>query len=157
VYVCSDRRENLQTLFPIGAMTKAEVRDQARRFGLSLSEKTESQDICFVPDRDYARVVRERRPEAFRPGAIRDTQGNEVGRHEGIPNFTIGQRRGLRVAMGLPVYVTHIDPGTDTVTIGTREHLHKSELMASPTLLVDLPAAFPALRQIRYGSGRVGH
>lgn len=135
-------RETLaRTLLPIGGMTKAEVRDQARRFGLPLSEKPDSQDICFVPDRDYARVVRERRPEAFRPGTIRDQDGNEVGRHEGIPNFTIGQRRGLGVAMGLPVYVTNIDSASDTVTIGTREHLESAELTASDMRwLVDVPA-----------------
>jgi tRNA-specific 2-thiouridylase len=140
------------TLFPIGGMTKAEVRDHARRFGLPLSDKPESQDICFVPDRDYARVVRERRPEAFRPGVIQDTEGKPLGRHEGIPNFTIGQRRGLGVAMGLPVYVTRIDPETGTVTIGTREHLESGELVASRVLwLIHPPAApFHADVKIRY-------
>lgn len=163
-------RENLaRTLFPIGGMVKAEVRDHARRFGLSLSEKPESQDICFVPDRDYARVVRERRPEAFRPGIIRDAQGKEVGQHAGIPNFTIGQRRGLGIAMGSPVYVTGIDANTDTVTIGTRENLQSAGLIASAVRwLVDTPAGtFRADVKIRYthkaapatvevlGSGRV--
>ncbi len=141
-----------RTLFPIGAMTKAEVRDHARRFGLTLSDKPESQDICFVPDRDYARVVRERRPAAFRPGVIRDAAGNEVGCHEGIPNFTIGQRRGLGVAMGLPVYVTRIDAKTGTVTIGTRDQLHSSELVAAKVhWLIDPPTdEFRADVKIRY-------
>jgi tRNA-uridine 2-sulfurtransferase len=141
-----------RTLLPIGAMTKAEVRDHARRFGLPLSDKPDSQDICFVPDRDYARVVRERRPEAFRPGSIRDAEGKEVGRHEGIPNFTIGQRRGLGVAMGLPVYVTGIDPATDTVTIGTREQLESNQLTsADMRWLVDPPSgSFRADVKIRY-------
>lgn len=141
-----------RTLLPIGAMTKAEVREHARRFGLALSDKPDSQDICFVPDRDYARVVRERRPEAFRPGIIRDAQGHEVGRHEGIANFTIGQRRGLGVAMGLPVYVTNIDAANDTVTIGPREQLEARGLSAARVhWLIDAPAGpFRAEVKIRY-------
>lgn len=146
-------RETLaRTLLPVGAMTKAQVREHADRFGLPLSDKPDSQDICFVPDRDYARVVRERRPEAFRPGSIRDQVGQEVGRHDGIPNFTIGQRRGLGVAMGLPVYVTRIDPATDTVTIGTREQLHASQLEAADVRWLEDPpdGPFRADVKIRY-------
>lgn len=146
-------RETLaRALLPIGAMTKAQVREHAGRFGLPLSDKPDSQDICFVPDRDYTRVVRERRPEAFRPGSIRDHAGQEVGRHDGIPNFTIGQRRGLGVAMGLPVYVTRIDPATGTVIIGTREQLHSLQLVASDVRwLVDPPdSLFRAEVKIRY-------
>jgi tRNA-specific 2-thiouridylase len=130
-----------RTLLPIGGMTKDEVRDHARRLGLSLHDKPESQDICFVPDRDYARVVRERRPEAFRPGAIVDREGREVGRHDGLPNFTIGQRRGLRVAMGLPIYVTRIDVAANTVTVGYKDDLARDVLEASRMQwLVDPPA-----------------
>lgn len=130
-----------RTLLPIGGMTKDEVRDHARRLGLSLHDKPESQDICFVPDRDYARVVRERWPEAFRPGAIIDREGREVGRHEGLPNFTIGQRRGLRVAMGLPIYVTRIDVAANTVTVGYKNDLARDALLASRVQwLVDPPA-----------------
>ena len=129
-----------RTLFPIGAMSKSEVRDHARRFGLSLSDKPDSQDICFVPDRDYARVVRERRPEAFRPGPILNADGQEIGRHEGISNFTIGQRRGLGVAMGLPIYVTRIDAALDAVIVGPREQLASNRLTAARVRwLVDAP------------------
>lgn len=146
-------RETLaRTLLPIGGLTKADVREHARRFGLPLSEKPESQDICFVPDGDYARVVRQRRPEAFKPGPILDSAGNEVGRHEGIVNFTIGQRRGLGIAMGLPVYVARIDPATNAVTVGGREELLSSQLFASGARwLADRPAgSFRAAVRIRY-------
>lgn len=141
-----------RTLFPIGGMVKSEVRDHARRFGLALSDKPDSQDICFVPDRDYARVVRQRRPEAFKPGAILDTDGHEIGRHEGIPNFTIGQRRGLGIAKGVPIYVTRIDAEANTVTVGDKGDLSSAVLIASGMRwLVDPPGGqFRATVKIRY-------
>jgi len=147
-----DRRILSEAILPIGEMTKEQVRDYAREHGLPIFDKPESQDICFVPDRDYARLVRERRPDAFRPGRIVDRSGRELGRHDGIVNFTIGQRRGLRVAMGKPVYVTAIDSTTDTVTIGPREELARRDLHASQVhWLIDPPAeAFSAEVQIRY-------
>lgn len=141
-----------RVMLPIGEMTKEQVRDYARKRGLSLFYKRESQDICFVPDRDYARLIRERRPDAFRPGRIVDRSGRELGRHDGIVNFTIGQRRGLRLAMGKPVYVTAIDAATDTVTVGPREELAGRELRASQVhWLIDPPAQIiEADVQIRY-------
>lgn len=129
-----------ETLFPIGGMTKDQVRTEARRFGLRISDKRDSVDICFAPDRDYARVVRERRPEVFRGGEILDASGQVVGRHGGIPYFTIGQRRGIGVAVGLPVYVTRIEPETNTVHVGGRSELSRTELTASEVRwLVDAP------------------
>ena len=110
-----------RTLFPLGDMTKQDVRTQARRLGLSIHDKPESQDICFVPDGDYARLVRSRRPDSFEPGDIRHVDGHLLGRHEGLANFTIGQRRGLRVAVGSPIYVTQLDPASATVVVGPRE------------------------------------
>jgi tRNA-uridine 2-sulfurtransferase len=141
-----------RVVFPIGGMTKSEVRQYAQEHGLPLFDKPESQDICFVPDRDYTRLIRERRPEAFQPGPIVDRTGREVGRHEGIVNFTIGQRRGLHVAMGTPVYVTRIDPATKTVTIGPREDLARDSLEGSQVRWLVEPPAGPleADVQIRY-------
>ena len=112
-----------RTIFPLGELTKDEVRAHARRLGLSLHDKPESQDICFVPDGNYARLIEARRPEALRPGLIRHVDGRVLGEHTGLAHFTIGQRRGLRVALGSPVYVTDLDPETNTVTIGPREAL----------------------------------
>lgn len=147
-----ERDQLARTLLPLGDMTKEQVREHARRLGLRISDKPESQDICFVPDRDYARIVRERRPEAFVEGSIVDPAGNEVGRHPGIGNFTIGQRRGIGVALGSPIYVTRIDTTTNTVTVGSKTDLTSNTLRASRlNWLTDPPsAAFRADVQIRY-------
>lgn len=147
-----DRQILPRVLLPLGRMTKDEVRQCARDRGLPLFDKSESQDICFVPDGDYARLIAERRPDALRPGRIVDRMGQQVGRHDGIVHFTIGQRRGLRVAAGKPVYVTRIDPATDTVTIGPREDLARDQLHASQVRwLVEPPTApLHADVQIRY-------
>jgi tRNA-specific 2-thiouridylase len=141
-----------RTRFPIGGMAKDEVRRRAEALGLPVHDKPDSADICFVPDRDYARVVRERRPDAFRPGDVRDADGTRLGRHEGTPNFTIGQRRGLRIALGVPVYVTEIDAAANTVTVGRKADLLRRSLTASgATWLVDSPTApIRAHAQIRY-------
>lgn len=139
-------------LFPLGEMVKDQVREHARRFGLSVSDKPDSVDICFVPDRDYARLVRERRPEAFVPGEVVDSAGQVVGRHEGVAKFTVGQRRGLGIALGLPIYVTHLDAAEHRVTIGPRDALLRSGLLAERVnWLVDPPSQpIRVHAQIRY-------
>ena len=141
-----------RTTFPLGELTKEEVRACARRFNLALHDKPESQDICFVPDGDYARVVRSRRPDAFRAGRIRHIDGRDLGPHDGLANFTIGQRRGLRVAMGSPMYVVDLDAETGTVTIGPREAILSETATAERmTWLGPTPASpFRADAQIRY-------
>jgi tRNA-specific 2-thiouridylase len=141
-----------RTLFPLGDMTKAEVRDVARRRGLALHDKPESQDICFVPDRAYERIVRHRRPDAFADGEIRHTDGRVLGRHEGLPNFTIGQRRGLRVAVGSPVYVADLDESTGTVTVGPAAELMSPQAHVANISWLRPPtcASFRASVQIRY-------
>ncbi len=141
-----------RTLFPLGDLTKDEVRTLARERGLAVHDKPDSTEICFVPDRDYARVVRERRPDVVRPGEVHDQHGAVVGTHEGVAHFTIGQRRGLRIAMGTPVYVTDLDAKTHTVTIGAKEDLLRRALRATDVnWLVDPPTdSFRAHAQIRY-------
>ncbi len=113
------------TLLPIGEYeTKEEVRDLARSFGLPVFNKPDSQEICFVPDNDYASFVERERPElATARGEIRDTSGNTLGEHSGQHRFTIGQRRKIGVALGYPIYVVDKDPETNTVTIGSEEDL----------------------------------
>ncbi len=123
-----------RTIFPIGDLSKDEVRDHARRLGLGVFDKPESQDICFVPDRDYAAVVRERRPDALRPGEIRHQDGRTLGFHDGLAQFTIGQRHGLRVAVGSPVYVTSLDPKTNTVTVGPADSVRSASFCASQVI-----------------------
>ncbi len=150
------RRDDLQRcLFPLGEIAdKAEVRRLAADLGLKVHDKPESQEICFVPDRDYKRLVRERQPEALRPGEIRDAAGNLRGTHEGIAGFTIGQRRGLRLAAGHPIYVTRLDAAANTVTIGPRDELLSGGLAAEAVnWLVDAPPAgpwFPVTIKIRH-------
>lgn len=136
-------RENLRRcLFPLGEMAdKAEVRRIAADLGLKVHDKPESQEICFVPDGDYKQLVRARRPETERAGEVRHADGRVLGRHDGIAGYTIGQRRGLRIAAGSPIYVTNLDPTTNTVTVGPREDLLSGGLIATDVnWLTALPA-----------------
>jgi tRNA-specific 2-thiouridylase len=112
-----------QVRFPLGAMGKAETRAAARRFGLAIADKHDSQDICFVPTGHYSDVVERLRPNAASAGDIVDLDGRVLGRHGGIINFTVGQRRGLGIAAGAPLYVVRLDAATRQVVVGPREAL----------------------------------
>ncbi len=116
--------------FPVGEHTKTHIRAIARRLGLPVAEKADSQEICFVPQGHYADLVAQRRPEAARPGPILDRAGRRVGTHDGVGRFTIGQRRGLGLAAGRPLYVTHIDPARNTVVVGGARDLLVEEVAA---------------------------
>jgi tRNA-specific 2-thiouridylase len=117
--------------FPLGAIgDKAEVRRMAADLGLAVHDKPDSQEICFVPDDDYKMLVRARRPDTIRPGEIVDDAGRVLARHEGIANFTIGQRRGLGFAAGKPVYVTRLNVLENRVTVGPQEALRSAGLTA---------------------------
>ncbi len=107
--------------FPLGGLTKDETRALAAELGLRVAAKPDSQDICFVPEGDYASVVRKLAPDAQKPGMILHSDGRELGRHQGIAGFTIGQRRRLGVAVGSPLFVTSIDAARGLVTVGPRE------------------------------------
>ena len=136
------RRDDIaRCLFPLGDIgDKAEVRRLAAELGLKVHDKPDSQEICFVPDNDYAALVREWRPETIRDGAIVDEAGQVLAMHHGITNFTIGQRRGLRYAAGEPRYVTRLDAETNTVVVGPRESLFARGLVAREiNWLVDPP------------------
>jgi tRNA-uridine 2-sulfurtransferase len=110
--------------FPLGGMPKAEVRKIATEMGLAVAMKPDSQDICFVPDGDYASVVRKVRPEAERDGAIVDLSGRELGRHKGLIHYTVGQRRGLELGgLSEPLYVIRLDPETQSVIVGPKRAL----------------------------------
>ncbi|MEQ8229624.1 MAG: tRNA 2-thiouridine(34) synthase MnmA [Rhodospirillales bacterium] len=115
--------------FPLGAMDKAETRAHAQRLGLAVADKPESMDICFVPDGNYARIVERLRPEAHDPGEIVDQAGNVLGQHDGIINFTVGQRKGLGIGgMGDPIYVIRLEPDTRRVVVGPKSALGKESL-----------------------------
>jgi tRNA-uridine 2-sulfurtransferase len=109
--------------FPLGGLDKAETRRLAARFALPVAEKPDSQDICFVPNGSYARVVEKLRPGAATPGEIVHVDGRVLGRHDGLTHFTVGQRRGLAVATGERLYVARLEPETRRVVIGPRSAL----------------------------------
>ena len=119
--------------FPLGALSKAETRALADRFGLAVADKPDSQDICFVPNGDYASVVQKLRPEAGEPGEIVDLAGRVVGRHDGIVRFTVGQRRGLNIGGrdgtdNAPLYVVRLEPEDRRVVVGPRSALARAEI-----------------------------
>ena len=109
--------------FPLGDMTKPETRDLARDFGLAIAEKSDSQDICFVPTGRYSQIIERLRPGASEPGDIVHIDGRTLGRHDGIIHYTVGQRRGIGVAVGEPLYVVDLDAEARQVVVGPREAL----------------------------------
>ena len=150
------RRDDLpRCLFPIGEIAdKAEVRRIASELGLRVHDKPDSQEICFVPNNDYKQLVRQRRPETRQEGQVLDADGNVLGTHEGIVNYTIGQRRGLGIAAGKPIYVTRLNVVDNTVTLGSREDLLSGGLVAGDINWLTDPLAVedarPAAIKIRH-------
>lgn len=129
-----------RTIFPLGSYEKTEIRELAEQFGLTkVATKPDSYEICFIPDDDYHRFLRDKvgnMEEKVGTGKFVDQEGNIVGEHKGYPFYTIGQRRGLHLAMGKPVYVTDIDPVTNTITIGEKEDLISTTCRAKDINLV---------------------
>ncbi len=118
-----------RTLMPDGAYTKSEIRKIAEKIGLNVANKPDSQDICFVPDGDYGTFIRENTDVEIPEGDFVDCKGNILGRHKGITNYTIGQRKGLGIALGVPAYVTSIDIDSNRVVIGSNEDLFKTNVV----------------------------
>ena len=129
-------------MFPVGHLTKQQVREMARERNLPVAEKAESQELCFLADGDYRRFIRDYAPEAVVPGPIIDTVGNTVGEHAGLPMYTIGQRRGLGVALGHPAYVVDMDRASNAVVVGGDTDLHRREVKVNEVTFVsgELPA-----------------
>ena len=128
-FLFATTREQLNLLrFPLGERSKSETRELAHRFGLAVADKQDSQDICFVPTGRYTEVIERLRPGAAEPGEIVDLEGRVLGRHDGIIHFTVGQRRGLGVAAGHPLYVVRLDAGMRRVVVGPREALRTSRM-----------------------------
>jgi len=155
-YVLSMIDKNMlpNIILPMGDYSKDQTREMAAKFGLRTAQSSESQEICFIPDDDYVAVLEQRCPELVRKGNIVDSSGKVLGEHNGVHRFTIGQRRGLRVAMGRPYYVTKIDAESNTVTLGPKEEVMQNKLRATGTnWLVDEPVSpFRAKVKIRYNS-----
>jgi tRNA-specific 2-thiouridylase len=130
--LCMLTQEQLShSLFPVGNLTKEEVRHTAEKLGLPISYKAESQEICFVPDNDYPKFLAEYAGITARLGPIIDRRGNVRGEHRGIASYTIGQRKGLGIASPEPLYVTAIDPENNTITVGGTNEVYATELVAS--------------------------
>jgi tRNA-specific 2-thiouridylase len=150
-----EQRTVEHTLLPIGGFEKSRVRAIAEELNLPVFNKPDSQEICFVPNQDYAGLVKRRSPETFREGELVTTDGKVVGKHEGHQHFTIGQRKGVGVAFGHPIYVVDIDPADNRVTLGEKEQLLKRTLIANDiNLLGDRLAqareGLPCTAKIRY-------
>ncbi len=140
--------------FPVGDYRKEHIRQIAERLGLfHVADKPDSQEICFVPDQDHARFIRENRPPIDTAGEVVTTDGRVVGQHEGVERFTIGQRKGLGIAFGEPRFVVRLDAATRQVVVGTRDDLARTELTAyGANWLFDFESSFTCQVKIRYRS-----
>ena len=147
------------TLFPLGKLTKPEIRDIARKLGLKVADKEDSQEICFVPGKDYKAFLKDRfeeRGETFQPGGFYDLQGNHLGPHEGIEFFTIGQRKGLPGGAGTPRYVVDIDASSGRVILGGEEDLLCEEFTATRVTWHEEPPATPRNITVKVRHGHTG-
>src|SRR5882762_2496101 len=128
-FLFATTREQLDYLrFPLGEMTKQQTRELARRFGLAVADKHDSQDICFVPTGRYTDIISRLRPNAIEPGDIVDLDGRVIGRHQGIVHFTVGQRKGLGIASAAPLYVIRLDAASRRVVVGPRAALRMDRI-----------------------------
>ena len=128
-FLFNTTREQLNFLrFPLGGMLKSETREIAKNLELNVADKPDSQDICFVPNGDYVSVISRLKPDSFKKGNIKDKSGKVLGVHDGIINFTIGQRRGIKIAAEEPLYVVDINPELNEIIVGTRKDLIKRHI-----------------------------
>ena len=128
-FLFSTTQEQLDFLrFPLGEIDKSETRSIAKKLNLNVADKPDSQDICFVPNGDYSSVIKKFRPESFKKGKIIDISGNEIGEHNGIINYTIGQRKGIKISSENPLYVININADNNTVMVGNKECLEIKEI-----------------------------
>ena len=128
-FLFSTSQEQLDYLrFPLGEIDKSETRSIAQKLKLNVADKPDSQDICFVPNGDYSSVIKKFRPESFKPGKILDISGNQIGEHEGIINYTIGQRKGIKISNDKPLYVVNINADHNTIIVGAKEFLEIKEI-----------------------------
>ena len=128
-FLFNTTQEQLEYLrFPLGEIDKSETRSIAKKLNLNVADKPDSQDICFVPNGDYSSVIKRFRPESFMKGKIIDLSGKQIGEHQGIINYTIGQRKGIKISSDKPLYVININAENNTVIVGTKENLEIKEI-----------------------------
>lgn len=159
-FLYSMKKETLPSvLFPLGGLTKPQVRELARQYGLNTAEKPESQDICFVPKEGYKKFLEDRVGDAIKtPGPFVDETGKVVGQHKGFAHYTIGQRDQLGIALGRPVYVYHMDRASNTVYVGPVEKLYSKGFIASQANWVSMQIPrnpIEVTARIRYNSPEV--
>lgn len=143
------------TLMPLGSYTKEEIRHIAEEIGLDVHNKPDSEEICFIPDDDHGRFIREREPEKVKRGYFVDENGNILGEHKGIVNYTIGQRKGLGISLGKRVFVKDIVPDTNTVVLGDESKLFNEALYAEDINIIPyekIPDYLNVTAKIRYGT-----
>lgn len=144
-----------RTLFPIGDFTKDKVRELAKDIGLSVATKPDSQEICFVEDNDYGKYISENTDANIKPGYFIDKNGNNLGMHKGIIHYTIGQRKGLGIAFGKPMFVVAINPEENTVVLGDEIEVFSPELTASDMNFISIPELEKEMKvtaKIRYSA-----
>ena len=142
-----------RTLMPVGSYTKDEIREMAEKAGLPVAHKKDSQEICFVPDNDYAGFIEETTGEKIPEGNFVSTDGKILGRHKGIIHYTVGQRKGLNISLGHPVFVQEIRPETNEVVLGSNEELFTTKVYAKKLNFMaveDIPEEMEAVGKIRY-------
>lgn len=150
-----NQRQLEKSLFPLGEYTKAEIRRKAKELDFRVADKPDSQEICFIPDRDYGGFIQRYRPEAVQPGNIVDESGKVLGKHRGIIHYTIGQRKGMGIAAAHPVYVKEIRAATHEVVVGKSEAVFGDRLVASNlnwVALAGLDHEMPVEAKIRYAA-----
>lgn len=150
-----NQRQFSRSMFPLGGFSKAEIRQMAEDFDLPVAHKEESQEICFIPDNDYRRFLSDKSPGEIQPGSFVDIEGNTIGRHRGLPFYTIGQRRGLGLALGYPAYVVAIDVEHNTVVVGPESKLYSSDIVVKNNNFIPFDSLEGPLKveaKIRYNS-----
>lgn len=147
-------QEQLQhTLFPLGGLTKSAARRLAAEKGLAVADKPDSQEICFIPDNDYNAFLRRRIPAAVRAGPIVDTAGKYLGSHKGLPFYTVGQRKGIGIAAGEPLYVVELRPSENSLVVGPRPAVYGRSLRVTDANFIPFPGLRNEMRvtaKIRY-------
>ena len=142
-FLFNTTREQLNFLrFPLGGMLKDKTREIAKNLNLNVADKPDSQDICFVPNGDYASVIEKFKPDSFKKGNIKDLDGKVLGVHDGIINFTIGQRKGIKIANKEPLYVISIDPDKNEIVVGEKKYLAKNKINLHKLNLLESESIF---------------
>ena len=156
-FLFSTSQDQLDYLrFPLGEIDKSETRSIAQKLKLNVADKPDSQDICFVPNGDYSSVIKKFRPESFKIGKILDTSGNEIGEHNGIINYTIGQRKGIKISNEKPLYVVNINADNNTIIVGVKEALEIKKIRLRDLNILGVEKDFKNLINIKVrSSGRL--